>query len=197
MMGDSKKDRPVSTYISVKPEYIVAATPPVYRDQKLELYRNSDIAPDGCLYIDTPHPGGTLRQPTIQQANPEAFMLLLRKTDDSGRVLNPATRDNTAVYCSYVRDYAEARRLMRYFEEHMELVRRAHEDEALQAKFWNRSAPPPQPLMDVDERIDENQPPALMDIYARIAEHNRQFAAARDDEGSKPKQAPPPGTPKR
>lgn len=175
-MSENRVNNPVSTYISVKPELIVAATPPVYRDQKLELYRNSDIAPDGCLYIDTPYPSGILRQPTLQQADPHAFMLLLRNTDASGHVMNPATRDNTAVYCSYVRDYADARARMADFEEHTEKIRRAHENQALQASFHSTGKMSSLSLMDIDERI---------------AAHNRQFAANPDDERSKPRPKPP------
>jgi len=129
-MGDSTRNRPVSRYVSVKPEYIVAATPPVYPNQKLELYRNSDIAPNGSLYIETPHPEGILRQPTLQEVDPDKFILLLRKTDAAGHALYPATLDNTSVHCTEVKDYAEAKALMTAFEEHAEMIRRIHERSA-------------------------------------------------------------------
>jgi hypothetical protein len=135
-MGDSTFGKSASVYVSVKPEHIVAATMPVYRNEKLELYKNSDIAPNGCLYIETPHGDTILRQPTLQEANPDQYTLFLRKTDATGHVLLPATRDNTAVYMTGVRDYAEAKSLMAKFEDHAERIRRAHENEALQASFF-------------------------------------------------------------
>jgi hypothetical protein len=142
-MGESADDKPVSTYIAVKPEYIVAATVPVYRNEKLELYKNSDIAPDGCLYIDTPHPRGILRQPTMQDLNLDQYTLFLRKTDATGRVLLPATRDNTAAYATNVRDLTEARTLMAGFEEHSEKLRQIHQREAARASFSGASSASP------------------------------------------------------
>lgn len=182
-MGNSKQGKPASVLVSVKPEYIIAATLPAYPGHRLELYRNSDISPNGSLYIETPYrPGEILRQPTLMYSDPAKYTLLLRMTDASGRVMLPATLDNTGFYRSNVQDYAEARKVMADFEEHAASVKRAHEDEALQAKFWNRSAPPQQPLMDIDERI---------------AAHNRQFAANPDDQEPEPKQPPPPRAPRR
>jgi len=182
-MDNSKTGKAASVLVSVKPEYIIAATPPAYPGERLELYRNSDISPDGSLYIETPYrPGEILRQPTLMYSDPDKFTLLLRKTDASGHALSPATLDNTAFYHNNVTDYAEARKLMADFEEHAGKMRRAHENEALQAKFWSTSAPPQQPLMDID---------------AQIAEHNRQFETSLEDEGSKPVQSAPHRGPRR
>lgn len=153
-MGDSTNDKSASVYVSVKPEHIVAATVPVYPGEKLELYRNSDISPNGSLYIETPHySGGILRQPTLMYSDPDKFTMLLRKTDASGRVLLPATMDNTAVYCTNVKDYAEAASLMAKFEEHANRIKRAHENKALQASFseTNKEASD----VGVDQQIDK------------------------------------------
>jgi len=140
-MDHNTKDKPVSTYISVKPEYIIAATPPVYRDEKLELYRNSDIAPNGALYIETPgiEAGTIIRRPVLLEASPDKFILLLRKTDASGHALSPATRDNTRVYLAYVQDYAEARALMTHFEEHAEKLRQIHQRNAVRESLSRAS----------------------------------------------------------
>jgi hypothetical protein len=182
-MDNSKKGKPASVLVSVKPEYIIAATPPAYPGHRLELYRNSDISPNGSLYIETPYrPGEILRQPTLMYSDPAKFTLLLRKTDASGHALSPATLDNTSFYHNSVRDYAEARKLMAEFEDHAESIRCAHEDEALQAKFWNSSAQQQRALMDIDERI---------------AAHNRQFAANPDDQEPEPKRPSPPRAPRR
>ncbi len=182
-MRDSKDEKSASVFVSVKPEYIIAATPPAYPGERLELYRNSDISPNGSLYIETPYrPGEILRQPALMYSEPDKFTLLLRKTDASGHALSPATLANTAIFANNVADYAEARTLITKFEERAERIRRAHENEALQASFWRTS-----------------RPQALTDIDERIAAHNREFAATPDDEGSepKPKQPPPSRYPRR
>lgn len=177
-MIDSKDDKSASVFVAVKPEYIIAATPPAYPGERLELYRNSDISPNGSLYTETPYrPGEILRQPTLIDQDSSKFTLLLRKTDESGHSLFPANLANTAIYANSVSDYAEAKTLMTKFEERAERIRRAHENEALQASFrkWSR----PQALTDIDERI---------------AAHNLQFAASSVSRTQPP---PAPRPPKR
>jgi hypothetical protein len=116
-MGDSTDDKPVSRYPSVRPEHILAVTAHTRRNELLELYRNSDIAPGGSLILETTHPDRILRQPVLLEAKPEQYTLLLRKVDASGKTLAPATWDNTTVYLTGIKDHAEAMSTMAQFEE--------------------------------------------------------------------------------